>query len=329
MDLVDPRAKPAFQVRVLGGDPGLRLALTEELLDVRATDDDLAKIVVTDAEAPPPNAESPDALVWIVAAAPSDDDRARLTELKTVARQLYVCAPPSKTKPKKSRKKAKDDEPPPEDATLHAWAELVDPAHVYLIDVPEDGRPHGVEQLRAALLLQALEGVDASVERTRIAKRPYATSIIAGAALMSAAEGLLPGAAALVLTTQIGAITSLYYLYTGRWLGRTQVFALIPVFASEAAGGSAFLLVKSFLPPTGVADVVAAGIASSMTIAMLGAVTWALERGYDLNEEQQLRLAFQRLNAKTRAERAEIARNRGRWGDKQFWNDTVRRLIFE
>ena len=284
IELVDPRAKPLFQVRVLGGD-----------------------------------------------------ERARLTELRTEARELYVATPPAKRSQGKqaSRKRRQKDAvsleagPPPEDPAKQAWAELVDSAHVYLVELPEHGRAQGVDGLRAALLTQALPGIDVSIERARLAKRPYATSIIAGAALVTAAEGLLPGAAAFVLTTQIGAITSLYYLYTGRWIGRTQVFTLIPVFASEAAGGSAFLLVKSFLPPTGVADVVAAGIACTMTIAMLGSVTWALEHGYELDQQQQLRLAFKRLNAKTRAERSEIVRNRARWGDKQFWNDLVRRVIFD
>jgi hypothetical protein len=112
-------------------------------------------------------------------------------------------------------------------------------------------------------------------------------------------------------------------------MGRTQALALIPAFASEAAGGTAFLIVKSFLPPTGVADAVAAGVASSMTIAMLGAVTWALEHGYELDEKAQLQAAFKRLQAKTKAERAVITRNKHRWKDKSFWTDLVRRLLFE
>jgi hypothetical protein len=89
------------------------------------------------------------------------------------------------------------------------------------------------------------------------------------------------------------------------------------------------LLIESFLPPTGIADVAAAGVAAMMTITMLGAVTWALEQGYSLEERTQLRLAFRRLRAKTRAERAALTRNRHRWKDKAFWTDVVRRMIFD
>src|SRR5579859_4443786 len=98
MELVDPRAKPAFQVRVLGGDARLRAALIEELLDLRATDDDLAKMAVSDADIAEPGPEGIglDAIVWLATAAPTDADRARLTELKTSAHEVYVAALPSK-----------------------------------------------------------------------------------------------------------------------------------------------------------------------------------------------------------------------------------------
>jgi hypothetical protein len=66
-----------------------------------------------------------------------------------------------------------------------------------------------------------------------------------------------------------------------------------------------------------------------MTIAMLGAVTWALDQGYSLDQKEQLKLAFKRMKAKTRAERAKITRSRHRWKDKEFWADIVRRIVFE
>jgi hypothetical protein len=103
----------------------------------------------------------------------------------------------------------------------------------------------------------------------------------------------------------------------------------LPVFVGEAAGGSVFLLVKSFLPPTGAADVAAAFVASSITIAMLGAVAGALEHGSALDQKEELRLAFRRLRAKTRAERAEIVRNRRRWKERGFWRELVVRVVFE
>jgi hypothetical protein len=105
--------------------------------------------------------------------------------------------------------------------------------------------------------------------------------------------------------------------------------ALLPLFASEAAGGSFLLLVKSLLPPTGVGEVVAVVVAVSLTVAMLGAVAGLLEQGYTLDETERLRQAFQRMNAKTKAERANLVRERHRWRDKTFVRDLVRRLVFE
>jgi len=309
----DPRAKPAFTVKVVGDARVGRSALAAALLDFPlATDDEVARIVVVDDDAK----RTLDAVVWVVRGAPGEDAAARVEALRAEAKSVYVAV--------HARDEADGD-----DEVRDAWGKIVEPSRVYLTATPPERAARGVDELRAALLQEALTGVDASIERVRKAKRPYATSIVAGAALVTAAEGFLPGAAAFVLATQVGAITSLYYLYTGKWMGRTQVLSLIPVFASEAAGGSAFLLVKSFLPPTGVADVVAAGVASTMTIAMLGAVTWALEQGYELDQKAQLKLAFRRLQAKTKAERASIARSKDRWKDKTFWTDLVRRLIFE
>jgi hypothetical protein len=187
----------------------------------------------------------------------------------------------------------------------------------------------GIETLRAALLDEALRALGVTVDRARRAKRPFATALIAGAALVAGAEGLLPGAAAFVVSTQVSAIASLYYLYTGRWMGRSQALTLLPVFASEAAGGSVFLLIKSFLPPTGVADAAAAVVSASMTIAMLGAVARLLEAGYTLDETEKLRAAFQRMRARTKAERAQLARNRTLFRDKHFLRDLVRRLVFD
>jgi hypothetical protein len=314
--VADPRAKPVFAVKLVGDAHVGRSALAEALMDFPiATDEDIARLAVVEGDT---EMSALDAIVWVVRGEPDDGARASVDALRAQAKAVYVAV------------HARDAADAKKDDDAHAaWAALVGPEHVYLTATPPEHAARGVDELRAALLQQALAGVGVSIDRARLAKRPYATSIVAGAALVSAAEGLLPGAAAFVLATQVGAITSLYYLYTGKWMGRTQVLSLLPVFASEAAGGSAFLIVKSFLPPTGVADVVAAGVASSMTIAMLGAVTWALEQGYELDQKQQLKLAFRRLQAKTKAERAVIARSKDRWKDKAFWTDLVRRLIFE
>jgi hypothetical protein len=187
----------------------------------------------------------------------------------------------------------------------------------------------GVELVRAALLDAALRSLGVPVDRARRAKRPAAAAIIAGAAAVAGLEGVLPGAAAFVLATQVSAIASLHYLYTGKWMGRTQTLAVLPVFVTDAAGGSIFLLLKSVLPPTGVADVAAAVVAATMTIAVLGAIARVLDAGYALDEKEKLRVAFERMRARTKAERAALVRERHRWRDKGFFRDLVLRLVFE
>jgi hypothetical protein len=314
---------PAFRVRVSADAPegaARAAALVEALLDFPfATDDDLARLTVTCASTGPSRADEPraDAYVFAVAGAPDTVKTAALAALPPDG-AIFVAFDAG-------------DAPVDEREALEAaWTRAGQHAVFVLRKAP--GRPDGlagVDELRAALVALALERAGAPVERLRRAKRPYATAIIAGAALVTAAEGFLPGTMAFVLTTQVGAIHALHLLYSGRWLGRSQALALLPVFLSEAAGGSMLLFVKSFLPPTGVADVLAAATAASMTMAMLGSVAWVLERGTSLGQKAELRAAFRRLRARTRTERAQIARERHRWTERAFWADIVQRSIFE
>jgi hypothetical protein len=206
------------------------------------------------------------------------------------------------------------------------WSAIAKPERVHLTAVGASAR--GVDELRAVVLEAALAKIDAPVARARRAKRPYALSIIAGATIVTMAEAFLPGAAAFIIASQASAIGSLFYLYTGKWMGRTQALALLPAFAAEAAGGSVFLLVKSFLPPTGFADVTAAVVAASMTITILGTIAWTLDQGYSLEETARLKDAFKKLRARTKAERKTILENRDRWKEKTYWVEIVRRIVF-
>lgn len=316
MKLEDPRQAVAFVVRLAGEAGAGKSALAAALLDFPiATDEEVARLQVLDEGE---EADRPaDVTLLVVRGMPSDASRRRVGELQDPVAPLLVAV------------HARDLERASDEPTRDAWGQVVAPTHVHLTSTAPGAPAHGVDELRASLLSIALEKIDVPLARARRAKRPYATAVIAGAALVTAAEGLLPGAAAFVVMTQVGAIASLYYLYTGRWLARSQALALLPAFAAEAAGGSVFLLAKSFLPPTGVVDVLAAGVAASMTISILGAVTWALEQGSSLQEKQQLVLAFRRMNAKTRAERSRIVKNRHRWREKEFWADLVRRVVFD
>lgn len=302
--------KPSLVVRVAGAARAGKSSLVAALLEMPvATDEELARITFHEGEG------ERDAEIWVTTGAPDEEAERAAAGAKAREVPFFVAI-------------HRRDEIAGGDEARAAWAERIGEDHVYLTATPPGGAARGVDELRVALLEAALARANVPVDRARRAKRPYALSLIAGAAIVSAAEGFLPGAAAFVVATQAGAISSLHYLYTGRWLGRTQAVAILPAFAAEAAGGSVFLLVKSFLPPTGVADVVAAGVAASMTLTVLGTIAWALDQGYSLDEKEKLKVAFKKMRARTKAERRAVVENRHQWKDKAFWEEMARRIVF-
>lgn len=142
------------------------------------------------------------------------------------------------------------------------------------------------------------EGKDILLARHLGNKKNYAAGIIATALAAVAAEAFIPGSAAYITATQVVAITSLYYLYTGKILEKGAALALIPTFAAQSIGSNLFLWVKSFLPPTGVVDIAAAGVAVSVTLAMLGAVNFILANGYELDQKGILKEKFDEYRTK-------------------------------
>ena len=123
-------------------------------------------------------------------------------------------------------------------------------------------------------------------------KKKFAVGIIGSALLAVAVEAFIPGSAAYITATQATSITALHYLYTGKTLSKTNSFSLIGTFASESIGTTLFLWSKSLLPPTGIVDIVAAGVAMVVTFAMLAAVKWVLENNYSLEQIDKLTEAF-------------------------------------
>lgn len=302
-------AIPVFTVRLVGAPEIGKTALATALMEMPvATDEELARLAFVEDDVPS------DAWIYVARGMPTADDEKALADLKSKNAPLFVAV--------HARDLAKDKD----DDIDAAWTKLHE--RVFLTATPPDKPARGADDLRGALLEAALSTANVPIDRARQAKRPFALSIIAGAALVTAAEGLLPGAAAFVVATQAGAISSLYYLYTGKWMARTQAFALLPAFAAEAAGGSVFLLVKSFLPPTGVLDVLAAGVAASMTITVLGTIAWALDQGYSLEEKDKMQAAFKKMRARSKAERKAVVANRHRWNEKEYWVEVARTVIF-
>lgn len=158
-------------------------------------------------------------------------------------------------------------------------------------DAPMDIR--GVENLNEDIWgFLRHEGKDLLLARHLGDKRKYAAGIIATALAAVAGEAFIPGSAAYITATQVLAITSLNYLYTGKALTKSSTLALLPTFMGESVGVTVFLWVKSFLPPTGVVDIAAAGVAVGITFAMLGAVTFLLSSGLELEKRDILKEKF-------------------------------------
>lgn len=151
----------------------------------------------------------------------------------------------------------------------------------------------GVDEVRNAILnFLKREKKDLLFARLLKSKDKYALSIIATAIIAVAGEAFIPGSAAYITATQVIAITSLNYLYTGEILSKGSALRLLPSFMGESLGTSAFLWAKSFLPPTLILDIAAAGIAVVITFAMLAAVRWVLVNGHSLDEREKLKKAF-------------------------------------
>lgn len=136
------------------------------------------------------------------------------------------------------------------------------------------------------------EGKDILLARHLKSKAGYAIGIIGTAIVAVAGEAFIPGSAAYITATQVAAITSLNYLYSGEILNKSSALALLPTFAGESLGTTVFLWAKSFLPPTLILDIAAAGVAVVITFAMLAAVKWMLENGHSLDEKDILKKIF-------------------------------------
>ncbi|RZG78069.1 GTPase [Acinetobacter sp. WCHAc060025] len=154
----------------------------------------------------------------------------------------------------------------------------------------------GVDELRTSIFAFLKEhGKDLVLAREMERKSVIAKRIIYGALAAVGIEAFIPGSAIYITGTQAAAIMSIHYTYTGEVLSKKSAVAIIPLFASQSIGANAFLFAKSFLPPTGILDIAAAGVAIIVTLAMLSAVNWVYENGYNLDDKTELKEQFNRF----------------------------------
>ncbi|MGZ8258123.1 MAG: GTPase [Methylotenera sp.] len=156
----------------------------------------------------------------------------------------------------------------------------------------------GVEEIKDAIYsFLELQGKAILFAREMQKKGKYANKIIVTALIAVAAEAFIPGSAAYITATQVASITSLNYLYTGEVMSKSAALTMLPQFIGRSLGMSAFLWAKSFLPPTGIVDVAAAGVAIVITFAMLAAVKWMFENDYSLDQPDRLGSAFDQFKS--------------------------------
>ncbi len=176
----------------------------------------------------------------------------------------------------------------------------------YEIEVDEFGRPKlvkGIEEVRNDILnFLEKNGKDLILIKELKDKRKKAIATITTACVSAAGAAFVPGSALYIGVIQATAIATLSYIYTGEMINKSQAVSMVGVFVAENVGTSLFLIVKSFLPPTGVLDIAAATIALTITAAMLTAVSKLYSMGYTLDDKEELLTIFENLKKTIKGE---------------------------
>lgn len=192
-------------------------------------------------------------------------------------------------------------------------------------DSPLDIR--GVDDLRKDMeTFLAYKGKDMLLLRHLNNKENDATKIIAGALVAVAVGALVPGAALTVAVAQVSALHSLYYLYIGRLLTKAAIGNILLAVGSQSAVTQLFLIIKSILPPNGVADIAAAYAAIIYTFALLAAFTKILARGIADVTSEELIQEFKSIhgNLKRRISESSSAG----WRSQDFWSKLIKEILF-
>lgn len=154
----------------------------------------------------------------------------------------------------------------------------------------------GVDNLKEDILdFLKKYGKDLILAREMEKKSVIAKRIIYSSLVAAAGAAFIPGSAVYITGIQATAIMSIHYVYTGEILSKKSAIAIIPLFASQSIGSSLFLVAKSLLPPTGIVDVAAAGVAVGVTIAMLSTVNWIYENGYNLDDKTEIKDQYNKI----------------------------------
>lgn len=208
---------------------------------------------------------------------------------------------------------------------------IIDPITDEEIEIPLDeaGIPktiRGVDEVRKHVRKKLEEiNKDLLFLQAQKSKGNAALMAISSSCISAGTAAFFPGAGVTVTATQVAGICSLNYIYTGEALSKSQVIQMLPAYAMQSVGRNLFLWAKSVLPPTGVVDIAAAGIAVTLTASMLLTVNYMLKNGFDLTDKDITSDAHAGFSSQL----GDIIKgaSKGDFASATFWNNTIKRFI--
>lgn len=234
--------------------------------------------------------------ILVVAGSVDDSQKAHYDELKQYAHKVFVVM--NKIDEYDKKPKALESVV----AQWHSSLGLANDEKIFLTctdgydpdyDPEAEMDIRGVDELREKVLSYLKEhGKDLLLAREMMTKSQLVKREMYWVLGAVGASAFIPGSALYITGIQAGAIMRIHYIYTNEILSKKSAIAAIPLFVSQSIGSNLFLWAKSVLPPTGVLDVAAAGVAVSVTFAMLSTVNWVYENGYNLDDKSELQDQF-------------------------------------
>lgn len=153
----------------------------------------------------------------------------------------------------------------------------------------------GVDKLRDEVLEYLKEhGKDLLLAREMMSKSELVKREVLWILGAVATASFLPGSTIYITGIQAGAIVRIHYIYTNEVLSKDSAFATIPSLIGKNVGFNLSSFFKS-LPPIRILNIAEAGVAVSVTFVMLMAVNSVYEKGYNLNNESELKQQFDEI----------------------------------
>jgi uncharacterized protein len=158
----------------------------------------------------------------------------------------------------------------------------------------------GMTEIRNAVFEACFNvGKIAFIAREIKQKQSAAIGIIASACVASVGAILLPGTIAMIGATQASAISALGYLYKGRLISKEEIKEIMGTFSTTSAmsiGAVAYTVFVSFLPPTGVFDIVGIIIVIAYMASTLLIINYLFSKGLKIESGMKLTQEFNRIN---------------------------------